>query len=296
MKIISLTPSGTEIIASLDLLDDLVGRSHECNFPKEVEGKTKVTSSNMRNDVSLCQIDSFVKESKKTGSNIYEINEKIIVEIQPDYIVTQGLCDVCAISEAQVYGSLAAQKESLRLKPKVLSLSGYLIEDIMNDIQRLGKVFDRVEKAEKLIEKARESIRDLKKKPKIAKSVLFLEWVNPFFAPGHWIPEQINLAGFEAVLGRPGAKSREISVSSIIEVDPDYIVVACCGLGFEENKKIAYQLYDNLAISRLKAFSNKNIFAFDADSYFSRPTLRLLEGARQMRVALSTQSSVYRCA
>ena len=295
MKIISLTPSGTEIIASLDLIENLVGRSHECNFPKEVERKVKVTSSKMQNDFTLREIDDFVRDAKKSGLDIYEINKEIIADVQPDYILTQGLCDVCAISDTQVERTLTDLKEGLRSEPQVVSLSGYLLKDIMNDIRRLGKVFDREEKAEKLIQEAKINMSNLTEKPNISKSVLLLEWVDPFYGPGHWIPEQIKLAGFEVALGVEGTKSREISVAAIKKVDPDYIVVACCGYGLEENKKIGTHLYHNSAISSLKAFSNRNIYAVDADSYFSRPTLRLLDGAKQLREVLSTESSVHRC-
>ena len=134
MKIVSLTPSATEIIASLDLSDNLVGCSHECNFPEEIKEKLKVTSSKIRPSLSMSEIDNFVKESQENNLDIYEINQNMLANIQPDYLVTQGLCDVCAITEGQVEQVLKRLINESGKVTKVLSLSGSPIEQIIKDI------------------------------------------------------------------------------------------------------------------------------------------------------------------
>ncbi|MDC3067525.1 ABC transporter substrate-binding protein [Pseudomonadota bacterium] len=295
MKIVSLTPSATEIIASLDLSENLVGCSHECNFPEEIKEKLKVTSSKIRSSLSMSEIDHFVKKSQKSNSEIYEINHHMLANIQPDYLVTQGLCDVCAITENQVDRALKHLINENGKVAKILSLSGSSIEQIIEDIKRLGDEFGRVRKAKEIIKKANKSIQDMMGLSKIGKSILFLEWVDPFFGPGHWVPEQIMLAGFESALGAPGQNSEEIPTSLIRTIDPDFIVVGCCGFGLKDNKRIGERLYSNLRLKGLKAISNYNVYAFDADSYFSRPTLRILEGVNQLRQALLTQSLIHRC-
>ena len=295
MKIVSLTPSGTELLASLDLLENLVACSHECNFPLEVEEKLKITFSKMKPNLTLNQIDSFVKSSKKAGINLYEIDQNILAQVKPDYILTQGLCEVCAVSEIDVKNTLKILTKDFRVDPKIISLSGGSILQVMDDIRRLGHEFGKMEKAEKILAEAKKTMREMLDKPRIEKSVLLLEWVDPFFSPGHWIPEQIRLAGFRSALGESGEKSKEISATMIRDTNPDYIVVVCCGFGLKENRAIAEQLYQNADINNLKAFSKKNIYAFDSDFYFSRPTLRLIEGARQLREALLNQSPIHRC-
>ena len=295
MKIVSLTPSGTELLASLDLLENLVACSHECNFPLEVEEKLKITFSKMKPGLALNQIDSFVKSSKEAGINLYEIDQNILAQVKPDYILTQGLCEVCAVSEIDVKNTLKILTKDFRVDPKIISLSGGSILQVMDDIRRLGHEFGKMEKAEKILAEAKKTMREMLDKPRIEKSVLLLEWVDPFFSPGHWIPEQIRLAGFRSALVESGEKSKEISAAMIRDTNPDYIVVVCCGFGLKENRAIAEQLYQNADINNLKAFSKKNIYAFDSDFYFSRPTLRLIEGARQLREALLNQSPIHRC-
>ena len=295
MKIVSLTPSATEIIASLNLSDNLVGCSHECNFPKEVKEKLKVTSTKIQPNLALREIDRAVKKSQQNNTDIYEINHNMLVNIQPDYLVTQGLCDVCAITESQVARALKYLVNESGKVTKVLSLSGSSIVQIIEDIERLGNEFDRVKEAKEIIKKSNKSIQNMTALSKTGKSILFLEWVDPFFGPGHWVPEQIALAGFDSPLGLPGKKSREISPSLIRSINPDYIVVGCCGFELEDNKRIAKRLFANFYLKGLKAISERNVYAFDADAYFSRPTLRILEGASQLRWALLTRSSIHRC-
>ena len=180
MKIVSLTPSATEIITSLDLLENLEGCSHECNFPEEVKEKLKVTSTKIQPNLSMSEIDRVVKESKENNSDIYEIDHNMLVNIQPDFLVTQGLCDVCAITESQVAQALKYLVNESGKVTKVLSLSGSSIAQIIEDIKRLGNEFDRVKEAKEIIRKANKRIQDMMALSKIGKSILFLEWVDPF--------------------------------------------------------------------------------------------------------------------
>ena len=149
----------------------------------------------------------------------------------------------------------------------------------------IGKEVNKIEVAERLIQEANNKKNNLIKK-KINKKLLLLEWIDPYFSPGHWIPEQIEIAGFQSVVGKKGEKSVELSAEKINELNPDYIGLICCGYNLEENKLFANKLYEDSRINNLDAIKNEQVFAFDSNSYFSRPSLRIMDGAEQLREAI----------
>ena len=295
MKIVSLLPSASEILVGLDLLDNIVGISHECNFPSSLNDIPKITYSDIPKSTNQKKIDDLVTSSVNNNVPLYHIDNNKLNAVAPDIIITQGVCDVCAISEGQIEATLRNVKCNISDKTKIISMNGGTFNEICDEILNLGSDLGKVNKAEDIVNSAREKYADLLNSKKSKKSILLLEWLDPYFSAGHWIPEQIELAGFKSAIGAIGERSKKITADMITAINPDYIGVVCCGFNFEENKNFANNLYSDKKINFLDAFQKKNIFAFDADSYFSRPTLRIIEGARQIKDAICDEDSRFRC-
>lgn len=295
MKIVSLLPSASEILVGLDLLDNIVGISHECNYPSSLNDIPKITYSDIPKSTNQKKIDDLVTSSVNNNVPLYHIDNNKLNAVAPDIIITQGVCDVCAISEGQIEATLRNVKCNISDKTKIISMNGGTFNEICDEILNLGSDLGKVNKAEDIVNSAREKYADLLNSKKSKKSILLLEWLDPYFSAGHWIPEQIELAGFKSAIGTIGERSKKITADMITAINPDYIGVVCCGFNFEENKNFANNLYSDEKINFLDAFQKKNIFAFDADSYFSRPTLRIIEGARQLKDAICDEDSKFRC-
>ena len=295
MKIVSLLPSASEILVGLDLLDNIVGISHECNYPSSLNDIPKITYSDIPKSTNQKKIDDLVTSSVNNNVPLYHIDNNKLNAVAPDIIITQGVCDVCAISEGQIEATLRNVKCNISDKTKIISMNGGTFNEICDEILNLGSDLGKVNKAEDIVNSAREKYSELLNSEKSKKSILLLEWLDPYFSAGHWIPEQIELAGFKSAIGAIGERSKKITADMITAINPDYIGVVCCGFNFEENKNFANNLYSDEKINFLDAFQKKNIFAFDADSYFSRPTLRIIEGARQIKDAIYDEDSRFRC-
>jgi len=294
MKIVSLLPAASEILVDLGLLDEIVAVSHECNYPKNLKTKFQITSSNIPENLEQSAIDLIVTNAIKNYIPLYNINTDKLREINPDIIVTQGLCDVCSISENQIEATLKNKRCTLSSKTKVISLNGTSFNEICSDILKLGKLINKEEIAKDLVSKARKTKLQIST-INTNKSILLLEWIDPYFSAGHWIPEQIEMAGFKSAIGKKGEKSKKITIEEIIKSDPDFIGLICCGYNLNENKSFANQVYNDKRINHLTAIKNQQIFAFDSDSYFSRPSLRILEGAMQLRNAITNNDNRFHC-
>ncbi len=294
MKIVSLFPAGSEIICNLELSDNLVAVSHECDFPLLLNKKIRVTKSIITNSMDQRMIDQLVKNAIENNISIYEVDNKKLLEINPDIIITQGLCEVCSISENQVQATLKNNLCTLTSKTKIISLNATTFEEICSEIKMIGREVNKIEIAERLIQDANNKKNNLIKK-KFNKKLLLLEWIDPYFSPGHWIPEQIEIAGFQSVVGKKGEKSVELSAEKINELNPDYIGLICCGYNLEENKFFAKKLYQDSRINNLDAIKNEQVYAFDSNFYFSRPSLRIMDGAEQLREAIFFKNKNYHC-
>ena len=294
MKIVSLLPAASEILVDLGLLDQIVAVSHECNYPKNLKTKFQITSSNIPDDLEQSAIDLIVTNAIKNHIPLYNINTDKLRDINPDIIVTQGLCDVCSISENQIEATLKNKRCTLSSKTKIISLNGTSFNEICSDILKLGKLINKEEIAKDLVSNARKTKIQISTM-NTNKSILLLEWIDPYFSAGHWIPEQIEMAGFKSAIGKKGEKSKIITIEEIIKSDPDYIGLICCGYNLNENKSFANQVYNDKRINHLTAIKNQQIFAFDSDSYFSRPSLRILEGAMQLRNAITNNDNNFHC-
>jgi iron complex transport system substrate-binding protein len=294
MKIITLLPAASEIICQLGLSDNLKGVSHECDYPKVVMDKIRVTSSIIPKSTNQKEIDLIVKRAIEKNIPLFEIDNEKILEINPDLIITQGLCEVCSISKNKIEAKFNQTPCTLNNKTKIISLNGKTFEEICQDVLKIGKIVDKEGAAKKLISEAVSKSYNISDK-KVNKNILLLEWIDPYFSPGHWIPEQIEMAGFFSSIGKKGEKSREISNEELSYLNPDYIGLICCGYNFEENKLFAQKLYNDDKIKHLEAIKKEQVFAFDSNAYFSRPSLRIIEGAIQINEALMQNNDKFRC-
>ena len=286
MKIVSLVPSASEIICDLGLEKNLVGVSHECNYPISLLKINTVTSSNIDSAKSQREIDKSVREKVNENSPLYEVDIKKINQLKPDIIITQGVCDVCAISSNQVEVLLKGQLCTLPSSTKIISLNGRSFDDICNDILTIGETLNQKDKSQKIVNDAIDERNKMSSMSKFNVRVLCLEWIDPYFSAGHWVPEQIELAGFISAIGKPGDQSRVLSIDEIINSKPDIIAIICCGYSEEENKVHLKQVMEDQRINNLPPFKNGKILAFDSDGLFSRPTLRILEGAKKLRESI----------
>ena len=294
MRIISLLPAASEILCDLGVIDNINAVSHECNYPELLKEKLQVTSSNIPNNIEQKLINDLVSEAIKNKLPLYNIDTEKINSISPDLIITQGLCDVCSISKNEIEATLKDKRCILPSKTKIISLNGTSFDQICSDVLTVGKIINKEEVANNIVSKAKETKKQMSKND-INKSILLLEWIDPYFSAGHWIPEQIEMAGFKSALGEKGEKSRKISADEIIQSDPDFIGLICCGYNLNQNKLFAKQVYNDEKINNLTAIKEEKIYAFDSDSYFSRPSLRILEGAVQLRDAILKNDDQFHC-
>ena len=283
MKVVSLVPSASEMLCDLGLERYLVGISHECNFPSILKNVQTVTSSNIDSSETQIEIDTKVRKKVNENKPLYEINSEKLNELAPDVIITQGICDVCAISNDQVEVLLKGQLCTLPSSTNVISLNGRSLQGICDDITTLGDHFGCLEISESIVKKAMNEKNKMMELKKHNTRLLCLEWIDPYFSAGHWVPEQIEMAGFVSAIGKPGDQSRVLTTDEIIESKPDAIAVICCGYKKEKNKLFAEDILQDKRINHLLPFQNDKVYYFDSDSYFSRPTLRIIEGAKQLR-------------
>ena len=296
MKIVSLLPAASEMLCDLGVIDDIKAVSHECNYPELLKEKVQITSSHIPNNIEQKLIDGLVSQAIKNKLPLYNIDTDKLNSINPDLIVTQGLCDVCSISKNEIEATLKNKRCILSSKTKIVSLNGTTFDEICADVLMLGKVINKEKVANNIVSKAKKiKIQMSKSKIKINKSILLLEWIDPYFSAGHWIPEQIEMSGLKSALGEKGEKSRKISADEIIQSDPDFIGLICCGYNLIQNKSFAKQIYNDEKINHLTAIKNEKIYAFDSDSYFSRPSLRILEGAINLRDAIFKNDNQFHC-
>ena len=278
MRICSFLPSGTEILFALGLKDSIMGVTFECDYPLEAKSKPVVVFSKLPHGLSEPEIDREVKSFAARRESLYRLDAERLKQIQPDLIVTQELCHVCAASP----DDLGAIFSGL-FSPEVLALSPKTVDDVLNDIARVGIATERIEEAVRLIEslKARINViaqRQLRHRPR----VLCLEWLDPPFVAGHWVPEMVALAGGVAALGQAGARSYETDWQTIAQCDPDLVLLMPCGYHTHEVEQELRTLRLPREWKELRATRNGNVFSTDASSHFSRPAPRIVDGIEVM--------------
>ena len=279
MRIVSTVPSATEIVCSLGLLDSLVGVSYGCDYPPEVRNKPVVVESTMPRGLSSREIHEFVSRAKREGKSYFRVRYDLIEKLEPDLVIFQGVCDVCAVSPSHV-GELSIHIH----KPyNTMTLSGGDIGGIMEDIRRVGEATDRREEARHLILKITGRIEEVsriasERRGEETPRVLFLEWLDPPMVGGHWVPEMIKLAGGEPVLAREGEPSRVVSWTSILRENPDYIILGPCGYHVVDTLRELESLRPPRGWWELDAVRESRVYLVEASHYFSRPGPRIVNG------------------
>ena len=278
MRIVSLLPSITEIVCALGLQEQLVGITHECDYPRSIEGKSRLTASRISHEImTSAQIDHAVRSQLDGHGSIYDLDEAALHRLRPDLILTQELCEVCAVS----YRTVQRAARAFDAGVKVVSLEPNTIEDILANIQLVGELTDRAREATRLIDNLRDRLQRIRLKTESLANrprTLMLEWLEPPFAPGHWVPEQVQLAGGDHAFGQAGQRSATTTAEEIRAYAPEVIVLIPCGFYKED---IVRQLASaNLPAgwADLPAVKNDQVWATDATSYFSRPGPRVVDG------------------
>jgi iron complex transport system substrate-binding protein len=280
MRIISLVPNGTEILFAVGASDLVVGVSHECDFPPEARTRPILTGSALMPGMSASEVDQAVSAQVGSGLSLYTLDEARIAELAPDLIVTQELCPVCAVSTAQVDGAV----RPLPRCPDLVSLDPRTISDVFADIRRVGEVTGHTEEAEALLrglEKRLDAVRARvagRPRPR----VVALEWLDPVFIGGHWVPEMIEIAGGDDALARPGDHSRRLTWDDVHAADPDHIVVMPCGFDEAGARDQIGLIADHPDWRALRAVREGHVHPVDANGCFSRPGPRLVDGIERL--------------
>ena len=304
MRIVSLLASATEMIAELGCLDQLVGRSHECDYPPQVLQLPLVSTVQINTETSSSEIDAQIKQlahakeleqqNALKALSIYRIDVELLRELQPDVIFTQTQCEVCAVSERDVTEAL---QQLTGLQPTIVSLSPYRLADVWEDVIRVGKALDRQEQAEKLVQQYQQRLEHLQqhgmdiskanKKPRVA----ILEWLDPLMAAGNWTPELVTYAGGESVFGNVGEHSPWLTWEELHTANPDVIVLSPCGFSLERTMIDVPLLQQHPVWQSLQAVQNGRVYAIDGNYYLNRSGPRLVESAELLaRVIWEEQS------
>ena len=279
-RIVTLLPSATEIICGLGLGDKLVGITHECDYPADITHLPRVTSSAIGKGLSSQEIDNQVRNHLEDNAALYSLDLPLLESLQPDLIVTQALCDVCAVSMSEV--SIAC--DTLTSRPALLNLEPMSLGDVFDTILAVGdatgyrqNAFEYVAALKSRVAGVRERRRNDRENSRQRPKVAFLEWIDPPFNAGHWTPELIEIAGGIDCLGEKHQPSRTISFDDIVRADADVLVIAQCGFDLARSTQDLDILKRNLPWDELKAVRNNRVHIVDGNAYFSRSGPRLVD-------------------
>jgi iron complex transport system substrate-binding protein len=293
-RLVSFLPSGTEIIYAIGAGDQITGVTHECKYPDDAKSKPQVVSPSFNpTNMTSRDIDNKIVELMKTGGNVYVLNDQKLKEAKPDLIIAQGVCEVCApfTKEIDRAGSI------LGYKPDLLVIDPHDLNDILVSIMDIAERVGRVSEGRKLvaslqgtIDNTRRTVRERTKtktrnfngteiSPNGAvPRIVCIEWIDPFFIAGHWIPQMVDIAGGSNGLSNVGQPSRRVSLEEIIEFNPDKIILMPCGFDIDRTSKEAKTLDNNDKWKSLQAVQRNEVYAVDANAYFSKPGPRTIIG------------------
>ncbi len=277
MKICSLLPSSTEILYALGLGDQVAAVTHECDFPQEAASKPRITESIIDHErLSSLEIDHHVSANIGRHGSIYRLREDLLEALKPDLIITQELCDVCAVS----YKDVQHAARVLEGESRIVSLEPNTLDDVLDTILLVGELTGRQQAAEKKVHELRERLDRVRKQ--VAGSprprVYAMEWLDPPFSAGHWVPEMVEIAGGHEVLGKTGLKSARISPESIVEAKPEIVVLMPCGFSLDRTIDEYHRTKFFAGWEELPAVRNNKVYAVDGSSYFNRSGPRLIDG------------------
>ncbi len=276
-RIVSLLPAATEIAAALGLMDQVVGVSHECDFPSEANERPRVTYCPVHNaGLTSRDVDEWVRCALRENGTIYAIDEPLLRKLRPDVILTQKLCDVCAVG----YGTVARLAETLPGPPTVVNLEPSSVSDIFDDIRRVAELCDVPERADKLVSQLSDRIEAVRRRANRIRHrsrCFLMEWVDPPFCSGHWGPELVEIAGGYDPLGRKYQPSVQIEWQAVLDTQPDVIVLALCGYNIDRARRDYEILRGFPDFNSLVSARRGEIYLVDASAYFARPGPRIVD-------------------
>ena len=276
-RIVSLLPAATEIAAALGLIDRVVGVSHECDFPDEANERPRVTYCPVHNTgLTSREVDEWVRGALRENGTIYAIDEPLLRKLRPDVILTQKLCDVCAVG----YGTVARLAETLPGPPTVVNLEPSSVSDIFDDIRRVAELCDVPERADKLVSQLSDRIEAVRRRANRIRHrprCFLMEWVDPPFCSGHWGPELVEIAGGYDPLDRKRQPSLQIEWQAVLDTQPDVIVLALCGYNIDRARRDYEILHGFPEFNSLPAARHGEIYLVDASAYFARPGPRIVD-------------------
>ena len=283
MRIVSFLPSATEILYELGVDSQIVGVTHECNYPLDAKTKNRVINSAFdASTMSSKEIDDKIVELFRNGNDIYIINDDILKESRPDIIVAQGICEVCSPFAKVIKRAISI----LEYNPKVIILDPSDISDILDNIIEIAKNVGKIKEGQNLVRLLKDKIirikkiTELKNKEKLPK-IICLEWIDPFFTAGHWVPEMVEIAGGINGLSKSKEQSRRTSLEEIKKIDPDKLILMPCGFNIDRTineYKSNNSINKNQEWYNLRAIKNNELYVVDAGSYFSKPGPRTITG------------------
>lgn len=283
-RIVSFLPSATEILYEIGAGSQIIGVTHECNYPKEAKLKPKIINSAFdASTMSSKEIDDKIGELFSNGKDIYIINDNFLKELRPDIIVAQGICEVCSPFTKEIKRAISI----LGYNPELIILDPSGISDILDNIYEISQSVGKIKKGQNLVKSLEEKINKIKKitelktNKKVLPKILCLEWIDPFFTAGHWVPEMVEIAGGINGLSKPKEQSRRTSLKEIKRFDPDKIILMPCGFNIDrtiKEYKNTNTLNKNQEWNNLRAIKNNELYAVDAGSYFSKPGPRTITG------------------
>lgn len=277
MKIVSLLPAATEIVAALGVTEWLVGVSHDCDYPMGVRDKPRVTHCPIHDSgLPSAEVDRWVQEALHSRGSLYAIDERLLRRLGPDVILTQRLCDVCAVG----YGSVTALAATLPGPPQVVNLEPTCVADIFENIRRVGRSLEvqgRADAAVASLTERVEAVRSCAARAERRTRCFLMEWIDPPYCSGHWGPELVEIAGGEEPLGRKSQDSARVRWESVLEAGPEVLVLACCGYSVERTLRDLPLLEGYPGWDTLPAVRQGRVYVVDGRSYFSRPGPRVVD-------------------
>jgi len=279
MRIVSLLPSTTEILFAIRAGEDVVGVTFECDYPEEARTRRIVSTSAMPDGLTPAEIDAYVVEAMRRGDDLYHLDEGALAGLDADLVVTQDLCAVCAVDVSVVDDALA----HLGCTAEVLTIDPHTMDEVFDSIGTLGKATGHEAEATELVAGLRERLSAVRRRvaDRDRPRVMLLEWTDPPFAPGHWVPEMIEAAGGQPLLGTAGEKSRRVTWEQISAADPEVFVVAPCGYDRAGAQALADQLVASGALP-----AGVPVHAVDANAAWARPGTRLVVGVEELATLL----------
>ena len=276
-RIISFLPSATELIYELGAQERLFGVTHECDYPSDASNKPRVIESVFEPEkMSSQEIDDKICELSERGEEIYKLITENVSNAKPDLIISQEICKVCSAYTNQVKNAINILEE----KPEIYSMSPHNIQEILKCVEDIAEKIDEVERGKEIVNSLNIRINKIKKVPISNRpKVLGIEWIKPFFTAGHWVPEMIEYSGGINMITKNGEHSRKMDITEIENADPDILILMPCGFNVQRTiSEYEKYLKDNSRWNKLRAVKERNVFAVDANSFFSKPSIRVVTG------------------